>query len=94
MYTRIHLRKGKKSKHTESCSDFMTGATATDNISTKVDSSSVNSNLATPLTRNDILNDQEIMRQLRPENNKVHNSPSILLVPNMLINFGLFSRVL
>ena len=80
--------RSQKRKHTESCLDPMTGTTATENRSTRVDGSSVNSDLAVPLTKDDIpMIIQEVTRQLRPENNKVCTSPPMSYVPSMFINF-------
>ena len=62
--------------------------TATDNRSTGVNGSSVNSDLAVSLTRNDIpMIVQDITRQLCPENNRVNTSPPTSLVPSRFINF-------
>ena len=87
--------KSRKRKHPESSSDPTTSAAATDSRSTGADGSSANSDLSVPLTRNDIpMIVQEIMRQLRPENNEAYASSPTSLVPSMLINFSLLSRVL
>ena len=87
-------RKSRKRKHLESSSDPMTSAAATDSRSTGADGSSANSDLSVLLTRNDIpMIVQEITRQLWPENNEVQASSPTLLVPSMLINFSLLSRV-
>ena len=87
--------KSQKRKHPESSLDPTTSAAATDSRSTRADGSSANSNLSVPLTRNDIpMIAQEITRQLQPENNEVHASSPTSLMPSMLINFSLLSRVL
>ena len=87
--------KSWKRKHLESTSDPKTCAAATNSRSTGAGSSSANSGLSVPLTRNDItMIVQEITRQLRPENNEVHASSPTSLVPSMLINFSLLSCIL